>query len=116
MKGKKILIIDDSYISRRILHGYLEHQGILDENIMEFKSPCSALDYIKKSKTDVIFLDIRMPIMNGYTFYNNLDPVDQEKVVFSSACSTDLRIRFELEKPINIEKLKKILLDFKAID
>lgn len=72
-KVRNACIVDDDDIFRFILKKHLMSQG-LAENILSFENGKEAMAYINgnRDKTDllpdVIFLDINMPVMNGWDF------------------------------------------------
>lgn len=75
MMRKKILIIDDSDSDREILKNILRN----DFSILEAKSGFSALNLIseKKKELDAIFLDISMPVFDGFTV---LETIKEKKI------------------------------------
>jgi len=64
MKGYKYVIIDDDDMDRLAISFYLKNYSFL-EHCATFSSSEEGLDYIKKNKIDIVFLDIDMPFMNG---------------------------------------------------
>ena len=72
-KVKNACIVDDDDIFRFILKKHLTTQG-LAENILSFENGGEAMAYINANKSDpdklpdVVFLDINMPVMNGWGF------------------------------------------------
>lgn len=76
-KYKNVLLIDDSYIDNLINRKILDN-GHFAESIIVIQSPREAFSYIKelylegKELPDVIFLDLRMPLMNGFEFLKAL--------------------------------------------
>jgi len=77
MKQISALIIDDSEIDRYILKRHLKEIGVVD--VFESDDGSSGLDFLenyeenckihgKKFPPVVIFLDINMPILNGFEF------------------------------------------------
>src|SRR6201996_2291764 len=76
---KTCLLIDDNYIdnfvTRRILEG-----GNFAEEVIVSQSAADAIDSLRsgKVKPDVIFLDIRMPVMGGFEFLQEFDKIDME--------------------------------------
>ena len=80
LKGK-ILVVDDELNIRRALERLLSQEGHTVETIGNAQN---ALELLKNNKYDLILLDIKMPGMNGITFYRNIkniDPSLQRKVV-----------------------------------
>lgn len=63
--GKTILVIDDSYINRQLIVGFLT--GI-DVNIIEAGNGQEALDIMSSTVPDLILLDLIMPEMDGFKF------------------------------------------------
>lgn len=77
-KHKNVLLIDDSYIDNLINRKILDNNHYA-ESITVIDSPQEAFEYIKRSLStgenipEVIFLDLRMPVMNGFEFLKALD-------------------------------------------
>lgn len=65
ISGKTILIVDDSYINRQLIVGFLI--GI-DVNIIEAGNGQEALDILTGTIPDLILLDLIMPEMDGFEF------------------------------------------------
>ncbi|MFA6945330.1 MAG: response regulator [Pedobacter sp.] len=76
-KYKNVLLIDDSYIDNLINHKILDN-GNFAESIKVIESPREAFAYIRdlylegNELPEVIFLDLRMPLMNGFEFLKAL--------------------------------------------
>jgi CheY-like chemotaxis protein len=96
---KTCLLIDDNYIdnfvTRRILEG-----GNFAEKVIVSQSAAEAIDSLRSGsvKPDVIFLDIRMPVMGGFEFLQEYDKleIDGKKMIkifmlSSSLDPTDLK-------------------------
>ena len=58
-----VLIVDDSFTSRRIIHQMLEKMGI--EKISEAENGVEAVEHIEKEFFDLIVTDYNMPEMDG---------------------------------------------------
>jgi CheY-like chemotaxis protein len=63
MSGKRALVVDDSRSARVILSRMLEGYGL---EIDAAESAEQALEYLKESRPDVIFMDHLMPGMDGF--------------------------------------------------
>jgi CheY-like chemotaxis protein len=76
---KICLLIDDNYIDNFVTRRILE-SGHFAEQIIVRQSPAEAIDSLREGsiKPDVIFLDIRMPFMNGFEFLQEYDKLDAE--------------------------------------
>jgi len=76
-KYKSVLLVDDSYIDNLINRKILDNSDFA-ESIIVIESPKEAYNYIKdlylegKELPQVIFLDLRMPVMNGFEFLKAL--------------------------------------------
>ena len=126
MKYKTALLIDDDEDSN-FVNNWIIKQSFA-ENIIVKQSAESALDFLKNKSNspedlpDVIFLDIRMPVTDGFGFlekFNNLPESVKNKckiVMLSSsfdkgdydkALSNKYVYRY-LNKPLSIEALADI--------
>ncbi len=71
----KILIVDDSKTSRKMLRGILEDAGM--EVIGEAANGQEALILYTSLKPDVVTLDITMPVMDGINALKELMALDR---------------------------------------
>lgn len=62
--GYRVLVVDDHDVVRRGVRALLESQPGVDV-CAEASNGLEALDHVKKSKTDLVVLDLTMPEMNG---------------------------------------------------
>jgi CheY-like chemotaxis protein len=74
------LLIDDNYIDNFVTRRLLESSKFA-ENIVVSQSPGDAIELLKTGAVapDVIFLDIRMPLMDGFEFLKEYDKLDIKK-------------------------------------
>jgi CheY-like chemotaxis protein len=74
------LVIDDSYIDNLVTRRLLEITNFA-ENIILTESPNEAIESLRDGTVvpDVIFLDIRMPIMDGFEFMQEFEKLDISK-------------------------------------
>lgn len=63
----KCIIIDDDALMRQILKEMISKNSDLSL-VDEFENAVDAINYLKKNKIDLIFLDIEMPKMTGMEF------------------------------------------------
>ncbi len=61
-KPADILVVDDTLNNRIVMKAVLEDYPF---NILEAANGKEALDILKENKVDLIFMDIRMPVMDG---------------------------------------------------
>lgn len=117
------LLIDDNYIDNFVTRKILE-SGKFVENIVVRQSPGDAIEALKIGAVvpDVIFLDIRMPMMSGFEFleeYDKLSIANKENIkiymLSSSLDPTDMKqsvlnkyISNYIHKPITHKALDDI--------
>ncbi len=76
-KYKNVLLIDDNHIDNLINRKILGNANYA-ENVTVIDSPEKAFEFVRESLLtgdnvpEVIFLDLRMPIMNGFEFLKSL--------------------------------------------
>lgn len=126
--GQKITcIIDDDEIYLFSVKKVIELNNLSDK-VLEFKNGQEAIDFFSKNHKDehalpdVIFLDINMPVMNGWEFleeFKKIQPAMSKSislfVVSSSVDKSDVDkaksltpVQDYLTKPITANQLKSI--------
>lgn len=111
----RVLIVDDEAPARKRLHKLLvpyAEEGRIDL-VGEAGDGVEALELLQKQAIDVVFLDIRMPELDGFDVIERLDP-DQRPVVVLTTAYDEYALRaFEanavdyLLKPIKKERLEE---------
>lgn len=80
-KVKHIVIIDDDDISNFVTMKTLECYNIADK-ITVFDRPLEALNYLKTNENpDIILLDIKMPLMNGFEFIEEFNKLNSKSII-----------------------------------
>ncbi|MDB5153885.1 MAG: response regulator [Mucilaginibacter sp.] len=76
---KTCLLIDDNYIDNFVTRRILE-SGNFAEQVIVSQSATDAINSLRSGtvKPDVIFLDIRMPVMGGFEFLQEYDKLEIE--------------------------------------
>ena len=82
MSGKRALVVDDSRSARVILSRMLEGYGL---EIDAAESAEQALEYLKESKPDVIFMDHLMPGMDGFETCRRLKRIKPVSIIMLTA-------------------------------
>ncbi len=127
-KHQRAMVIDDSRIDRFVAERIIK-RFFFAEEVLLMESAISALDYLQALENtddlpEVIFLDIRMPVMDGFGFldsYNTLsDKVKRNCIIAMISSSADvndhLRARSSqyvacfMEKPLDKEKLDQYFI------
>jgi len=118
MKTWKTLIIDDEQLARQRLKRLLKPFEEF-EIIGEAVNGADGLQQIEQLKPELIFLDIEMPMLNGFEMLSRLQ--HQPKVVFTTAYDQYAIKAFEEEtidyllKPIETERLEKTVKKLRQI-
>ncbi|MCK5271183.1 MAG: response regulator [Sedimentisphaerales bacterium] len=61
----KILIVDDSFVTRSVLRKTIAMTGVEVDEIFEAGDGIEALDVLSGNQVDLVMTDINMPRMNG---------------------------------------------------
>jgi CheY-like chemotaxis protein len=113
----KILVTDDSKMARKMVIKTLTENIEGDLEIFEAQNGQEALDLYKEISPKIVFLDLTMPIMDGFTALEKIKEFDvNAKVVVISADIQKLSMDRVLQlgafnfvkKPIDSSKMKQI--------
>ena len=113
----KILVTDDSKMARKMVIKTLTENIEGDLEIFEAQNGQEALDLNKELSPKIVFLDLTMPIMDGFTALEKIKEFDKNaKVVVISADIQKLSMDRVLQlgafnfvkKPIDSSKMKQI--------
>jgi two-component system LytT family response regulator len=113
----KTIIIEDEQLARQRLKRLLKNYTEIDI-IGEAENGQAGLELINSLQPDLVFLDIEMPVLNGFEMLAKLQE-HQPKVVFTTAYDQYAIKAFEegsidyLLKPIELERLNKTILKLK---
>ncbi|MEC0266818.1 response regulator [Paenibacillus anseongense] len=67
-----ILVVDDEVIQRRVLAQMIRNARP-ECSVLEAKNGQDALDVIRNSNIDIVFTDIKMPVLDGLTFIEKMN-------------------------------------------
>jgi CheY-like chemotaxis protein len=127
MRKKNIMLVDDDKIFNFLSEKTISSLGLANEIhfALNGKQALGLLEEYKKGnvqKPDIIFLDLNMPIMNGYEFIEAFAMMDlPEKssitivVLTSSADPNDLArakelgIKYYFNKPLTKDEIKRMI-------
>ncbi|OQY21684.1 MAG: two-component system response regulator YehT [Desulfobacteraceae bacterium 4572_35.2] len=115
----RALIIDDEQHAREELQVLLEASGEF-----ELLPPCAnafdAIKVINQQQPQVLFLDIEMPVVNGFQLLSMIDEERMPQVVFVTAYDEFALKAFEektldyLLKPVETERLQQTIIKLQA--
>ena len=69
LNGKRILIVDDVELNREVLRLLLQNSGAALDEAADGEE---AVRMFSRNKYDLVFMDIHMPVMNGYNATKNI--------------------------------------------
>jgi DNA-binding response OmpR family regulator len=107
------MIVDDDSDTANLFKDYLEEHGYQVES---YTNPLNALSSFRPGHYDLLLIDVKMPIMNGFQLYRELKEVDETcKVCFITAFEVyyeslmeffpNLDVTCFIKKPIAKEEL-----------
>ncbi len=111
----KCVIVEDEFPAREELKYFINNfDGVELEK--EFDNPVDALKYLQGNKTDVVFLDINMPELDGMSLGKIISKINEDiKIVFITAYREYAADAFEIKafdyilKPYSDERIKEVL-------
>jgi len=115
-KLPKVLIVDDVAVARDLMRAMLRSLNVTQ--IFDASNGIDAIALFRRERPDIVFLDIRMPGMDGLQALGEmLTDNPAAFIVIDSAESTAKNVRAALElgakgfivKPFNMQKVRDIL-------
>ena len=125
---KKVTMIDDDDLSRLLAEKMIKEFDFADE-LVQCATAIEGLNYLNTNSfalPEIIFLDINMPVLNGFEFLNQFEKlnktVKEHCAIIMLSSSVDLGdikraeankwVRSFLSKPLTLVKLKAISIGF----
>ena len=116
--GRKVLIVDDSAVMRKIVERSLRQAGVEVSEVCEANNGVEALALVKEAPFDLILSDINMPMMDGLEFVRQLQEVENAKdvpVVMITTEGSESRVvealscgaRGYIRKPFTVDQIKE---------
>ncbi|MCQ2974298.1 MAG: ATP-binding protein [Bacteroidales bacterium] len=119
LKGKNILVAEDEDMNIAFMKEVLDET---EANVLWAKNGKEAVDIAKNnSEIDLILMDIKMPIMNGYDATKAIREFNKKVVIIAQTAyaltdekdkTIEAGCNYYLTKPIDINLLMKILYGF----
>jgi len=110
MAQLKCLVIDDEPLAQDLIENYLKNFSFI-KLIAKCDNALIALEWIRKQKIDLIFLDVSMPFISGIDFIRTLQ--NPPAIILTTAHkefaveSYELNVLDYLLKPISFERFSK---------
>ena len=115
-ENASILICDDSILARKSMSGILNSLGF--SNIREVSNGQAAVDAVKDEPTDIVFLDIIMPVKDGISATKEIKEISPNTaVIICSSVGTQKHLREEIkagakdfiQKPVEATMVKQVI-------
>jgi two-component system, chemotaxis family, chemotaxis protein CheY len=115
----KILICDDSGFARKQMIRALPKS--MDAEISQAANGEEALEIIKQGKAEITFLDLTMPVMDGFTALEHIQKEDLPTfvIVVSGDIQPESEARVKklgamefVKKPVSTEKIEEVMKMF----
>jgi len=115
MENTNILVVDDLRSIRLTLEGILEDKG---HNVVTAENGYQAIEEVRENHFDVIFMDIKMPGINGVQTFREVKKIDPKAaVIMMTAYSVEDLVKEALEegaytivyKPFDIDKIISLI-------
>ncbi len=113
----KCIIIDDEPLARELIRGHVKKLENF-EIVAECANAMEAMETLRNNKTDLMFLDIKMPQISGIEFLKTIK--NPPKVIITTAFSQYAIEGFEMDvvdyliKPVTFERFFKAVNKFFA--
>ncbi len=124
---KSVMLVDDNEIDNIINEKIIEANSFA-ESILVFQTGQEALDYLRENQEnseglpEIVFLDINMPIMDGFQFLEDFEKFSQQvlekcKIIMLSSsisprdidrAASSKYVKKYLNKPLNARYLEAI--------
>lgn len=123
LKGKRILLAEDNDLNAEIALFILRNMGLEVERVEDGAKCVSTLEQQPAGTYDLIFMDVQMPKMDGYTATQNIRALDDKEkaaipiVAMTANAFAEDRERAlaagmngHIAKPIDVKKLEQVLV------
>ena len=129
LEGLNVLAAEDNEINAEILLELLEIEGIRCEVVPNGEEAVKRFERARPGEFDMIFMDVQMPVMNGYQATRAIRAADHPQartipIIAMTANAFEEDIRAALDagmdahtaKPIDMDKLKATIARLKQAD
>jgi two-component system, LytTR family, response regulator len=112
MRPLRTIIIEDDPTTRTVLRGYLQRTPWLSI-VGEYADPLEAGMAFSRNTIDLILLDIKLPVLNGFSFLESLEQPPMVVVLSAdahyAAKAFDHAVIDFLHKPVSFERFTKAM-------
>src|SRR3954462_1542686 len=91
----RVLVADDEPLARKLIRRFLKQEPDV-ELLGECSDGKEAVAMIRKTKPDLLFLDVQMPELDGFAVLDTVGPAEMPQVIFTTAYESYAIRAFEL--------------------
>lgn len=124
-EGKRILLAEDNELNREIAEELIGSTGVLIESVEDGQQAVEAFKSKEAWYYDLIFMDVQMPVMNGYEATREIRKLDREDAaripiiaMTANAFTEDMvasrkaGMNEHIAKPLDMDQLMKCMGDW----
>ncbi|MCP4578943.1 MAG: response regulator [Deltaproteobacteria bacterium] len=113
----KILVVDDSKLSRKLIISKIPEKIRGTVPIIQGANGQEAVDLFKEHQPDIVFLDLTMPVMDGYEALEQIKAYDNDARVYVITADVQKKAKEKVNilgaaalecKPIDEKRMAKI--------
>ena len=121
LKDVLILVVDERFADRKALKAILEDRGY---RVAAARDGVEAIDMVKSQHYDIIFLDVRLPDMDGVEIFEQVKKIDPKATVIMMSSYTELGIVSRavsmgayacIYKPFDMEKVIALVENIRRV-
>lgn len=119
--GNKLLIVDDQYGIRLLLHEIFKKEGY---EVFQAANGFQAIDIVVKDCPDLVILDMKIPGMDGVEILKRIKEINKEIKVILMTAYGELDIIEEAKKlgalryfpkPFDIDEIKEVVREHTSL-
>ena len=128
LRGMKFLCAEDNALNAEILTAMLEMEGAECVVYENGKLLADAFETVRPGEYQAVLMDVQMPVMNGYdatkAIRNSKNPLGKEIPIIAMTANAfaediqkclDAGMDAHIAKPVDFDKLKKVLRNLKIL-
>ncbi len=120
--SKRVLLVEDNELNMEIMGALMEMIGVQTEKAYNGQEAVTRLQEVAEGWFDLIFMDIQMPVLDGYEATRRIRKMEREDMkhipifaVSANALAEDVKNSLEagmnghISKPVDLDLLKKVM-------